>query len=376
MRNDIRTRDELLRLMYEQAEDYALILLDPRGVVVAWMMGATKLFGHGADEMVGRTLEGLFTPEDEAAGARESELEHARRSDRAEDDRWMVRSDGVRFWASGFVHSLRDARGAVVGFAKVLRDRTDVRGQIEALRNRVDALAAEENRQVVMFGTLAHELRNPLGAVTNAVHLIDATYPGDPKLSYALQLLRRQVGYVSTLINDLLEVTRARTGKAVLRLAPLELKPLVDESLQTVDAELRGRGQRVEVLLPTAPVTLYGDRVRLTQVFINLLTNASKFSEPDATIWIKATVEADEAVVRVEDHGRGIPAAMLPHVFDLLSQAEHEPADRSRGLGLGLAIVKEYVELHGGVVQVRSEGIGRGSEFTVRLPLTQPAASP
>lgn len=366
-------RDELLRLMHQQSHDQALILLDGRGITVAWMMGAERIFGRDADEMVGHSLERLFTPEDRANDVPQTELEHARRSSRAEDDRWMMRSDGARFWASGFVHCLQHADGTVAGYSKVLRDRTDLRGQVEALRNRIDALEAEDARKLVMFGMLAHELRNPLSVLTNAAELVDLAYPGDAKLAYAVQVLRRQIAYVGSLTNDLLEVVRARTGKAVLHVARLELQAVVDAAIETVEPEISGRQQRIEMLLPPVPVELDGDCVRLTQVFVNLLTNASKFSPAGAPIWIKGTVEGDEVVVRVEDRGRGIPAAMQPHVFDLLSQADGEDSETLAGLGLGLALVKDFVELHGGVVQVRSEGVGCGSEFTVRLPVAAPA---
>jgi PAS domain S-box-containing protein len=355
--------------MHDQAEDHALILLDADGVVVAWMMGATRVFGCDAATMVGGTIEGLFTPEDRAVDVPRNEREHAERSGKAEDDRWMLRCDGARFWASGFLDCLRAPDGSVAGFAKVLRDRTDHRGQVEALRNRVDALEGDAERNVVMLGTLAHELRNPLAVLANAAELIDAAHPGDPKLAYAVQVLRRQTGYVRTVVDDLLETARVRTGKAVLHKERVALGAIVDAALESVGPAYRERRQTIEVLLPTAPVVLEADRVRLTQVLANLLTNASKFSDPDSRVWVKAVVEGDEAVIRVEDHGRGIAAEMLPRVFDLLCQAEPRTREPQRGLGLGLALVKEYVELHGGVVQVRSEGVGRGSEFAIRLPL-------
>jgi two-component system CheB/CheR fusion protein len=362
---------ELLGLMHDQVEDHALILLDADGVVVDWMMGATRIFGRDAAAMRGGTIERLFTPEDRAADVPRNEREHAERSGKAEDDRWMLRRDGVRFWASGFVDCLRRGDGSVVGFAKMLRDRTDQRGQVEALRNRLAALEGDAERNVVVLGTLAHELRNPLAVLANAAELVDAAHRGDPKLAYAVQVLRRQTKYLTTLVDDLLETARVRTGKATLHTERVALGAIVDAALESVGPAYRERRQTIEVLLPTAPVMLGADRVRLTQVVANLLTNASKFSDPESRVWLKAVVEGDEAVIRVEDRGRGIAAEMLPRVFDLLSQAESPVRDRERGLGLGLTLVKEYVELHGGVVQVRSEGIGRGSEFAVRLPLAK-----
>jgi two-component system CheB/CheR fusion protein len=364
----------LLRVLIEECHDHTLILLDDRGMVVGWMMGAANVFGRSADEMMGRSIHCLFTPEDQAARIPENELEHARQTGTGEDDRWMVRSDGVRFWASGVVYCLRE-QDAVIGFAKVLRDRTDVRGQVEAFRNRAEQLAAEDRRRTMMLGTLAHELRNPLGAVSNAAHFIDHTFPGDERLSYVLQVLKRQTRYMSTLVKDLLEVVRARAGKVQLQYARIDLADVVADALQSVEVNIREKDQQIEMLRPAAPISIEADGVRLTQVLVNLLSNASKFSGNRERIYLKWTIEGDEAVIRVEDHGRGIEPALLPHVFDLLSQADGAGDSAQPGLGLGLSIVKEYVELHGGTVQVRSEGVGRGSEFAVRVPLAPRAAA-
>jgi two-component system CheB/CheR fusion protein len=363
--------EALFGLMRSQAKDHALILLDADGRVIGWMMGAPNIFGRTAEEMMGETLHRLFTPEDQAIRVVETELESARRAGSGEDDRWMVRGDGARFWASGFVDCLRTADGEIAGYSKVVRDRTDLRGQVEALRNRVELLAAEDRRKMVMFGTLAHELRNPLGAVSNAIHLIDFAYPNDQKLAYALQILKRQTKYVSSLVEDLLEVARAQTGKTVLQYSALEMSALLADVCETLESKMAEKAQRIDIIEPPAPIRFEGDAVRLKQVFLNLLQNASKFSSRGATIFVKATVEGDEVVVRIEDHGRGISPEVLPHVFDLLSQAESPDERRPDGMGLGLSIVKEYVELHGGTVQVRSEGVGKGSEFTVHVPLTR-----
>jgi two-component system CheB/CheR fusion protein len=368
--------ETLLPLMLEQARDHALVLLDAHGRVVAWLMGATPIFGHDAVDMLGSTIERLFTPEDRERKVPSNELTVAAQFGTSEDDRWMVRGDGSRFWASGMVRCLRAADGSIAGFSKLLRDRTDVRGQIESLRNRADALIEEDKRKTVVLGTLAHELRNPLGVLANAVQLIDMAYPQDPKLSYAVQLIGRQTRFLSTLIEDLLEVVRARTGKIALQVRTVALKEVLEDALESASAGLRQKGQQVEMLLPQVPIVLDADPTRLKQVFINLLSNAVKFSGQGATIQIGATTEGDEAVVRMEDQGHGIPPELLPHIFELFSQAPGPPQDGADGLGLGLSIVKEYVELHGGTVQVRSAGPGQGSEFIVRLPLKSAPAGP
>ncbi|MGH8741826.1 MAG: PAS domain-containing sensor histidine kinase [Burkholderiales bacterium] len=365
--------DALLRHFLAQAKDHALILLDQNGRVAAWLMGAAQLFGYESEEMLGQPIDRLFTPEDRARRVPHGEIEIAVKYGRAEDDRWLLRKDGVRLWVSGVMTCLHDPEGRVVGFSKLLRDRTDVKEQIDALRSRGAALEAAEQQKTVLLGTLAHELRNPLGVLTHAVQLIERAYPEDRKLAPAIQLLGRQVKYLSTLIEDLLEDVRLQAGKVALQAERTDLHGLLSSAVETASVSIGQKRQKVELLLPQTPILLQADPIRLKQVFVNLLSNASKFSGDEDTIWVKAVTEGDEAVVRLEDQGRGIPSELLPNLFEMFSQGEpaNGQSHPSLGVGLGLSIVKQYVELHGGSVQARSEGSGRGSEFIVRLPLAR-----
>lgn len=360
--------DLLLRLLPEQHKDHALALLDEKGRIVAWLMGAEKIFGYTKSDVIGRDFELLFTPEDRSRGIPRGELEIGSKYGRQENDRWLVRKDGVSLWVSGVLTSLKDKEGRIAGFSKLMRDRTDLKEHIDLLRNRARALETENQQKTIMIGTLAHELRNPLGALSNAVQLIELTHPQDNKLAPTIQLIKRQVKYLSTLIEDLLENVRLQTGKVALQTEWVDLHALLGSAIENVGAALREKQQHVELILPEDPITLCVDTTRLKQVFSNLLSNASKFSGNSSTIWVKAITENDEVSVRVEDKGRGIPPHLLPKLFELFTQGE-TTGHQSSGLGLGLSIVKQYVELHGGSVQARSEGVGRGSEFIVRLPL-------
>jgi two-component system CheB/CheR fusion protein len=356
----------LVRLALQQATEHALILLDLDGTVLAWRMGAERTFGFGEDEMVGRQLDGLFTPEDIERGIPALERETALKHGVGENDRWMVRKDGVRIFVTGVMTRLTDPGGAAVGYAKILRDRTDLRGQVDNLRNHGAALEAEIRRKDVLLGTLAHELRTPLGVLANAAQLIEIAAPEEPRLGDATRLVRRQVRYLESLVEDLLELGRLKAAKVSLERRRVDIRAVVEAAVETASASLRERRQAAEIIVP--PIELDGDPVRLRQVFVNLVSNASKFSPERTRIWIKGTTEGEEAVVRVLDEGHGIPPELLPRVFDLFTQGE--PSSQGRpGMGLGLTLVKEYVELHGGRVQVRSDGPGRGSEFIVRLPL-------
>ncbi len=361
--------DALLRLLPEQNKDLALILLDEQGFVIDWLMGAAETFGYQKDEILGKSIDQLFTPEDRARQVPKGEIEIGSKYGRQEDDRWMMRKDGVRFWASGVLTRIKDGEGKAAGFSKILRDRTDMKEHMDLLRNRARTLEAENQQKMVMMGTLAHELRNPLGALANAAQLIEIVYPQDKKLVPTTQLIKRQVKYLSTLIEDLLENVRLHAGKVMLQTKPTDLQDLLISAIESISPAIHEKQQKIELLMPQQRITLNADPIRLKQVFINLLSNASKFSVDGATIWAKVITEDSEFVLRVEDQGRGIPGNLLPHLFELFSQGETDDCHGYSGLGLGLSIVKQYVELHGGSVQARSEGVGRGSQFIVRLPL-------
>jgi two-component system CheB/CheR fusion protein len=308
--------------------------------------------------MVGRNLDVLFTPEDQRHDIPRLERETALKHGVGENDRWMVRKDGLKIFVTGVTNRLCDAAGNPVGFSKILRDRTDIRAQIDNLRNQGAAFEVEDRRKDVLLGTLAHELRTPLGVLSNAAQLIET------------MLIRRQVRYLQSLVEDLLELGRVKAAKVSLQRERVDVRTIIEAALETSSASLRERRQTAEVIVPA--IELEADATRLRQVFVNLISNASKFSPEHAHIWIKGTTEGEEAVLRVVDEGHGIPPDLQPRVFDLFTQGAHGEAGRRAGLGLGLSLVKEYVELHGGRVQVRSEGPGRGSEFIVRLPMTNP----
>jgi two-component system CheB/CheR fusion protein len=371
--NGAATAIELLELSLAQHLEHAVILLDGQARVIAWYPGATKTFGYDADEMIGQTLQRLFTTEDLARGDMEWEFRAAASYGKSEDDRWMVRKDGIQFWASGIVTALHDASGRLAGFVKVVRDRTDVRTHMDMLQARVAHASRQQHEKHVLLGTLAHELRNPLAPLRSAAQLIRMATPDKPRVASYVQIIERQIRFLDDLLKDLIESTRVGVGKAKLHYSTFELRTVIDAAIETCSAVLRDRRQAVDVLIPDT-LRLEADAVRLQQVIVNLITNSSKFSPAGTTIWIKATVDADQMVFRVEDHGQGIPSDILPRIFELFTQADAAPerAPPSAGLGLGLGIVKSIVEMHGGTVQARSEGVGQGAEIIIRVPLRAP----
>jgi signal transduction histidine kinase len=282
----------------------------------------------------------------------------------------MSRPDGSNFWATGALMALRDDAGRVVGFGKILRNRTDLREQIETLRNRVEALETADQRKDVFLSTLAHELRNPLAPIGDAIRLIRAAGPATPEAEFPLRVIERQSESLRRLVDDLIDLARIGAGKIELRKELVRLQEILHRAVEGASPLLRKRQHHVELLLPRGPISIEGDRDRLVQVFVNLLNNAAKFTPEGGKVWVKATIEGDEGVVHIEDNGVGIPHDVLPRIFDLFTQADASRASSHGGLGIGLSVVKTLVSLHGGSVQVESDGPGAGSKFSVRLPLT------
>ena len=231
-----------------------------------------------------------------------------------------------------------------------------------------EALRDADRRKDEFLATLAHELRNPLAPISNAVHLL--RHPEGRRASDRIvEMIERQVRQMVRLVNDLMDVSRITRGKIGLSKAPVALADILASAIETSQPAIDGARHAFSVSLPTQALTLQADKVRLTQVFANLLNNAAKYTDRGGRIWLDARRDGDMAVITVRDTGIGIDPAALPHVFEMFAQA-HAPSDRHQGgLGIGLTMVRQLVELHGGTVEAHSAGPGQGSEFVVRLPL-------
>jgi two-component system CheB/CheR fusion protein len=360
--------DDLVRLLTHQSTEVALILLNSTGEIVAWLGAAETIFGYTSGEVLGKPPVVLFTPEDVRKGVPKFELETARQNVPAEDDRWMLRKDGIRFWATGVLQPLKDKEGRIVGFAKILRNRTDLKGQLDGLEKRIQSLEASSDRKNKFISTLAHELRNPLASLSTAAALLDADSQKSEDAAYALTVIQRQVDVMRRLIEDLLDVTRISTGKVQLELGEEDLNEIVRSASDACRPIIDERTHRFHLLLSDAPMTILADAARLQQVFVNLIENAARYTQNGGEIWVKVFPESREGVVKVEDSGIGISAEVLPRIFEMFTQAEFS-GGKDGGLGIGLSVVKDLTRLHGGSVQVRSDGVGKGSEFVVRLPL-------
>jgi two-component system, sensor histidine kinase len=238
---------------------------------------------------------------------------------------------------------------------------SELQGAYQASRHKDDFLAM-----------LAHELRNPLAPILSAMHVLKL-HPEDSSLVQRVrEVVERQVRHQARLLDDLLDVSRITRGKIELRTVRTDLAAVVADAVETTRTLIEARRHSIAVHLPEQPVCLDADPTRLGQVLANLLSNAAKYTEPGGRITVSVAAEDGEAVMRVRDTGHGIPAEMQPHVFDLFTQVEPSLARSQGGLGIGLTLVRSLVEMHGGRVEVSSEGPGKGSEFTVRLPMQAP----
>jgi PAS domain S-box-containing protein len=357
-----------IEILLEGVKDYAILLLDTQGRVLSWNDGATLLFGYHAAEVIGQPFSRFSTPEDAQAGKTEAEVRQATASGQMSCEEWQVRRDGTRFWGCAVMTALRDERGDLKGFAKVIRDTTD-RKQLEMeLRRQAEELVDANRRKDEFLAMLSHELRNPLAPVLNSVHVLRQA-PNDPSIvQFAGNMVERQVRHMARLIDDLLDVTRLTHGKVRLRPERFELTALADRAAESVRPLMQERGHRFIVNAPERPIWLEADPVRIEQVLVNLLNNAAEFTDAGGHVELTVAREGPEAVIRVRDDGTGIAPDLLPRVFDLFTQADTSLDRCGGGLGIGLTLVKRLVTLHGGTIRVQSEGAGRGSEFTVRLP--------
>jgi signal transduction histidine kinase len=240
-----------------------------------------------------------------------------------------------------------------------------------------DAQLREANRRKDEFlATLAHELRNPLAPVRNAIQLLRLKGLGSPELQWAAELIDRQIQAMSRLIDDLMDVSRINQGRIELRRERVELASVLKDAMETTRPFIDDCGHELALVLPERSLPLEADPTRLAQAFMNLLNNAAKYTDPGGRIEVRVTEQAGEVVVSVKDNGIGIEPARLTAVFEMFSQIESALSRSRGGLGIGLSLAQRLVKMHGGAVEARSGGLGQGSEFNVRLPLAPLSGQP
>jgi PAS domain S-box-containing protein len=275
----------------------------------------------------------------------------------------IIRADtGAVRWLRVLGRCLYDESGVPVRNVGVFFDDTERKAAEMALRE-------ADRRKDVFLATLAHELRNPLAPIRNAAQMLDSPKLGSEQLQWAQRVIQRQVKHMAWLLDDLLDVARITQGKLELKKQPITLNSVVDSAVEAARPLLDRKSHQLTVSLPAETLTLNADPLRLSQVLCNVLTNAAKYTDAGGHITLLGRMESGALSLSVKDNGIGIPAESLDGIFAMFSQVEGAATRSEGGLGIGLALVKGLIELHGGTVEAKSEGLGRGSEFIVSLPV-------
>ena len=380
----LRQSEERLRLLIEGVADYALFMLDVNGRVASWNVGAQRIKGYTADDIVGQHFSIFYPQEAKDSGWPEHELREAAEKGRFVDTGWRVRKDGSTFWANVTITAMRDDSGRLVGFAKLTRDMTESK-RVEAIeiasQQREEILDAERNARMVaqratrikdeFLATLSHELRTPLSSILGWTQILLkglATSPADQRR--AIEVIDRNAHAQVQLIDDLLDLSRIMTGKLRLDLQQVAVLDVVQAAIDSAAPAAAAKDIRLRSLLDPSRMMVNGDASRLQQVVWNLLTNAIKFTPKGGQIQVLLQRVNSHIELSVADSGIGIPENFIDRVFDRFSQRDSSTTRVHGGLGLGLAICKQLVELHGGVIHATSPGEGQGSTFFVELPVS------
>jgi PAS domain S-box-containing protein len=359
---DQRVRDQQFytRSLIESNID-ALIATDPRGIITDVNKQMEALTGCTRDELIGAPFKDYFTnPERAEAGIKlvlgEGKVIDYELTARARDGKETV----VSYSATTF----HDRDRKLQGVFAAARDVTERKRYEQSLR-------LADQRKDEFLAMLAHELRNPLAPIRNSLEILSMPGVDAETAARTREMMGRQVQNLVRLVDDLLDVSRVMQGKIEQRREHVDLGSIVACAIETVQPLMEAQGHELTVTLPSKPLFLDADPVRLAQVVGNLLTNAAKYTEAKGRIALIATREGNEAVLRLQDNGIGIAADILPRIFELFVQVDHAATRSQGGLGIGLTLVKNLVEMHQGSIEAHSDGLGTGSEFVMRLPLSK-----
>jgi PAS domain S-box-containing protein len=363
----LRSAEDRLRLLLDGVQDYAICMLTPQGEIASWNSGGERLFHYRASEIIGRNVACFYPPVEREIDMPADHLRAADERGRLAFESQWVGQGGESFDAHVVLTPVR--RGSELrGFSLVVRDITE-RKRLEAdLRRRAEELAAANRAKEDFLATLSHELRTPLNAMLGWTRLLRMGKLDQAGMSRALETIERNAHMQEQLIADILDLSRIVTGRLRVDLRPIDLSPVVAAAIDTVSPAAQAKGVR---LVPNAPFhgSVLGDPDRLQQVVWNLLVNAIKFTPPAGTVTVSIARLGPSAVITVADTGEGMSAELLPFIFDRFTQGDASVTRPHGGLGLGLSIVRHIVELHGGKVVAHSAGPGRGSTFSVHLPV-------
>jgi PAS domain S-box-containing protein len=376
-RNDqqkFRDLSDHFSLMVDSANDYAIISLDQHGDIITWSNGAERIFGHAPDDVMKANIAIIFTPEDRERGAPEAELTLAAANGRASDERWHMRKNGERFFASGTMASMHDEAGNVKGFIKIARDKTTERQAQEALLEARNAAEAANIAKTEFLANMSHEIRTPMNAIMGLTHILAISQPLTAKQRDFIKTLQSSGDSLLSLINDLLDIAKIEARTVELEHIPFDLSQLMQEIVSMMALQVKEKGLDFSAEDSDIAGRMFvSDPTRLRQIIVNLCGNAIKFTERGG---VHVSMSCRPAVqtgiqticIAVTDTGIGIAPEKCDTIFQKFMQADTSINRKYGGTGLGLAITKTLTEIMGGTIAVTSE-VGKGSVFEVNIPL-------
>jgi two-component system CheB/CheR fusion protein len=393
----LKEAEKRLRLLSKVFMDGAdpIIIEDLSGNILDLNAEAERVYGWPRKELIGQNIE-ILQPESWRGQALELRQRCLAQESVRNVETVRRTKNGAEYPVLKSLSLLSDDNGEPVAIASIAKDiRSLKEAEKDARRNAQELASANQvlqdmvqkrlkaeaeakeavRRRDEFLAMLSHELRNPLSAILTATYILARPDADASRMREAGQLVQRQAKTMARLLDDLLDVARVTEGKIELHRESLDLTQLAPEVLQAAKPLLEGRGHQVEMDIAPTPLPVLGDRTRLLQIQMNLLSNAAKYTQPGGNIRLAMRQEGDHAVIRVRDNGMGIAAEMLERIFDLFVQAENTLHRSEGGMGVGLTLVRRLVALHGGQVTAHSDGLGQGSEFVVRLPLHVEAAA-
>lgn len=359
--NFIKTTNFFLASIVENSQDSVVSINFDRHIT-SWNKAAELLYGYKAEEVIGKLLTIMTLPEDFDQVLRN--IDKVRRNDRVElFETIRLNKDGRKMHLEVMLSPVKDAEGNIIGVSTIARDITE--------RKRIEQELKDADRKKSDFlAMLGHELRNPLTPIQTALHII--THSDSPQQQHhAGVIIERQLKKIITLVDDLLEISRITRSKINLNKQYITLSQVIEMSLETVESLIKAAKHDFILHLPDEPIYLHADMNRMTQILVNLLTNAIKYTNPGGQISLSVTAENNQVIIRVKDNGIGIPSDHLERIFELFHQIEQVGKELQNGLGIGLNLAKTLVEMHNGSIVAYSKGKDQGSEFVVRLPLVK-----
>ena len=378
----ITERKQTVALWESEDRYHTLFDLCPVGVYSCDASGVIEKFNRRAVELWGREPapgdtderfcgsfklfrpDGSFMPHDQCPMA---EVVSGKIAEVCDGEVLIERPDGSRVTVVVNIRPLKNEQGEVTGAINCFYDITERKEAEEQLQEANVKLAESDRRKSDFLAMLSHELRNPLATIRSGLQVMRLT--DAPAVNRVTALMERQVGHLVGLVDDLLDVNRISRGKIELHRGRIELATIVQTAVESARSLSERMGHELIVTLPSEPICVHVDPIRLVQVVGNLLNNACKFTEKGGRIRLSVEREGEQAVIRVRDNGMGIAADQLSPIFEMFTQADASMERSNSGLGIGLALVQDLVKMHGGTVEAQSAGLGQGSEFVVRLPV-------